>query len=371
MNDPSRATSSPQGAGALRRPAVATVTLAAALALGLAACGRSVEKEAPKQLVVSMWSEYIDPEIPKAFEQETGIPVRIDVYEATEELMAKLEQGADNQYDLLVVSDHAIPVLARRGMLQPLDRSKIAGLDAVDQLFVKPVYDPEDLYSVPYQWGTVGLMVRRDAVGEGDPSWSWILDPASDRGPFVLIDSMRDMLGVALKAAGASVNARDPEAVRQAGEAVLAAKRSPRFGGFDGGVGGKNKVLAGTATMAIVYSGDALRAVEEDPGTAYAVPVEGSIIWVDAMVVPKRAPNAEAAHRFIEFLLRPDVGAQLSNFNRYATPNKAAMASILPEDRNNPQIYPPPEVMSRLEFLEDLGEDTRIYDEVWTAVKAR
>ncbi len=338
--------------------------------LALAACGG--DKAAPPQrLVVYMWSEYIDPAIPAAFQEETGIEVKIDVYEATEDMEAKLKQGADSQYDLLVVSDHAVPVLAEQGLLQPLDRSKIANAGNVAELFVDPPYDRGSRYSLPYQWGTVGVIYRKDKLGDAPVSWSLLFDPTKQKGPFLLIDSMRDMLGVAQKAAGGSVNGRDRALIQAAGEKVLAAKKSPRFVGFEGGVGGKNKVLAGAADFAIAYNGDALRGLDEDEGLGFAVPVEGSIVWVDAMVIPKRAPHADAAHRFIQFLLEPRIGAQLSSFNRYPTPNQAAMAFISEVDRNDPAIYPPPEVMAKLEYLEDVGEATRLYDEVWTAVKAR
>jgi spermidine/putrescine transport system substrate-binding protein len=214
-------------------------------------------------------------------------------------------------------------------------------------------------------------MVRRDRVPDFEASWALVFDPARQRGPFVLIDSMRDMLGVALKAAGRSVNSTDPEDVRRAGEAVLAAKRSALSLGFEGGVGGKNKVLSGAAALAIVYNGDALRGMEEDPGVAFEVPHEGSILWVDAMAVPARAPHPQAAHRFIDYLLRPEVGARLARFNRYATPNRAAFDLLTPEERSDAAVYPPPEVRRRLEYIEDVGEATRLYDEVWTAVKAR
>jgi spermidine/putrescine transport system substrate-binding protein len=159
--------------------------------------------------------------------------------------------------------------------------------------------------------------------------------------------------------------------VRAAGERVLAAKRSDLALGFEGGVGGKNKVLSGAAALAIVYNGDAIRGIEEDPQVGFAVPREGSIVWVDAMAVPAHAPHPEAAHQFIDYLLRPEVGARLANFNRYATPNRAALPHLSPGDRADPAIYPPPEVMAKLEHVQDLGHATQLYDEVWTAVKSR
>ena len=123
--------------------------------------------------------------------------------------------------------------------------------------------------------------------------------------------------------------------------------------------------------MAIVYNGDALRAMEEDDQTAFVVPREGSIVWVDAMVITKDSANPDAAHQFINLILEPGVGAQLSNFNQYATPNLASMPFIDEEARENPAIYPPADVFANLEYLEDVGDATKLYDEVWTAVKSR
>lgn len=334
----------------------------------------STQPAAGKQVTAYMYSEYIDPEIVKAFEDETGLKLRIDVYDSTEEMMGKLQQaGAAAQYDVMVVSDHAIPILVKLGLIKPLDKARIANAKNVDKRFADPPYDRGNKHSLPYQWGTVGLMYRKDKVTDKEPSWSWIFDEARQPGPFVLIDSMRDMMGAALKAQGKSVNSRKPDELKAAGELILKAKKSDKCLGFEGGVGGKNKVVSGDAVLAIVYNGDALRAITEDKSgnLDFALPREGTEIWVDAMTVSAQAPNPDGAHRFIDFILRPDVGAQLSNFNQYATPNAAAMADITEEDRTNPIIYPAEEDINRMEYLEDVGGDTKLFDEIWTSVKSR
>ncbi len=237
--------------------------------------------------------------------------------------------------------------------------------------FRDPPFDPEGKYSLPYQWGTNGLMYRKDKLPDLEKSWAVVFDPARQPGPFVLMDSMRDMLGAALKYLGHSVNSTNPDELKAAGELVLKAKKSAKCLGFEGGVGGKNRVLAGTASLAMVYNGDCVRAMDEDPNVAFMLPKEGSIIWTDAMTVPSRAPHPDYAYKFINFILDPEVGAKLSNFNRYATPNKASLPLIAPADRANPAIYPSPEEMKSLQYLKDVGADTRLYDEVWTAVKSR
>ena len=346
-------------------------------ALACLFCGACSEPEKPAaeakpRVTVYMYSEYIGPELPKEFEKLTGMPVQIDVYENTEEMMAKLQMaGGVSQYDVVVVSDHAIPVLAKLGLLQPLDVAKVPNAKNVAGRFAKPPYDPEGKFSLPYQWGTMGLMYRKDKVTMTDPSWALVLDPEKQPGPFVLIDSMRDMLSAALKSLGHSINTRKPEELKAAGEAILKAKRSAKCLGFEGGVGGKNKVADASAALAIVYSGDAIKACDEDAHLAYVLPKEGSIIWMDAMTIPAKAPNPAGAHAFINFILDAKVGARLSDFNRYATPNAASLPLVSKADRENPAIYPSEDELKKLEYLEDVGEATRLYDEVWTAAKAR
>ncbi len=355
---------------------------AIALCFSIIACsggeeGRSAEGEASPggpadEIRVYMWSEYIDPAIPEEFEKATGIPVRIDVYEDTETMIAKLQhQSGDRVYDVVVASDHAIPVLAKFGLIRELDLAKIPNAANVGPRFQNPPYDPEGKYSLPYQWGTVGLVYRKDRIPDFEPTWALLFDPARQPEGFVLIDSMRDMMSVGLKSLGDSINSTDPEEVKAAGDLILEAKKSPKCLGFEGGVGGKNKVAGGMASLAVVYSGDALRAREEDPQLAYAIPEEGSVVWVDGMTVTAHAPNPDGAYRFISYILDPDVGAQLSNWTQYGTPNRAAIPMIDEAMRNDPAIYPPDEVMQKLEYIQDVGNDTRLYDEVWRAVKSR
>jgi spermidine/putrescine transport system substrate-binding protein len=349
------------------------LTAVIVLTAGAAATLCSCSKPAPeKQVIVLMWSEYIDRNMLADFEKHTGMTARIDEYENTEEMIAKLQQaGGTEQYDVVVASDHAIPVLAKLALIQPLELSRIPNARNVSERFRSPSYDPGGKYSLPYQWGTMGLMYRKDRVRDFQPSWALVFERDRQPGPFVLIDSMRDMLAAALKYGGKSINSRNPDDLKSAGERLLAAKKSPHLVGFEAGVGGKNKVVSGDAVLAIVYSGDAIRAMEEDENVAFALPTEGTLIWVDAMTIPAQARNREGACQFINWILDPATGAKLSNFNRYATPNQASLPLINKEDRENRCIYPDEQLLGTFEYLEDLGGDTRLYDEVWTAVKSR
>lgn len=326
---------------------------------------------AGKELRIYNWSEYMDPKILTDFEKKTGIKVRTDFYESNEEMVAKLQAGGVNQYDLIVPSNFIVPTLINLKLVQPLDLKKIPNIKNLDPQFTKLPFDPANKYSVAYQWGTIGIVYNKDLIKTPPASWAVIFDPKQNKNKFVMFDSIREMMSIALAYQGADINTKDPAKVKAAGKLLLDTKKNPNFMGFDAGVVGKNKVLAGTVQMAIAYNGDAVRAMDESKKVGFVLPKEGGSIWVDSLMVPAKAPNKDAAMQFINYLLEPKVGAQLSNFIRYATPNKASMPFITPKDRNNKAIYPSAAELKGLKYIVDLGKDNRLYDEVWTEVKSR
>lgn len=362
------------------------LALALAAVAALAACSGKKQEPAPAQqaaapapakpaepcqLNLFIWSEYMDPEIIKAFEAKHACKVTIDLYEDNESMIAKLQGGGTSLYDVVVPGNYVMPAMVKLGLLAPLRKENIPNLANLDEKFVNPSYDPGNQYSAAYQWGTVGIFIRRKAGQQIDETWGLLFDPklAKQAGPFLMMDSIREMIGSALKYKGYSVNSTDPAQLQEIGKLLLAAKK--RSQGFEGGVGGKNKVLARAVNAAVVYNGDAVKGTKDDPETYYFVPREGGVIWVDNLAIPAKAPHRDAAEKFIDFILDPKIGAQLSDFNQYATPNKAARALVNADDAKNPAIYPPPEMMSKLEFVGDLGDQNRLHDEIWTQVKSR
>ena len=321
------------------------------------------------RLNLFIWSEYIDPQIVKQFEKEFGCKVTLDVYEDAESMLSKIQGGGVSLYDVVVPPDHIVPAMVKLKLLAPLRHENIPNLKNLDEKFAGPPYDRANQFTVAYQWGTVGVYLRRARNEPIEPTWGIFFDKKQQPGSFVLIDSVRDLLGAALKYKGHSLNSTDPAQLKEARDLILDAKR--RCVGFDGSVGAKNKVLAKTTRAAIVYSGEAVRGTADDADTIYFIPREGSQIWLDNLAVPAKAPHRDQAEKFINFILDARIGAQLSNFTQFATPNRPARRFIKPENLNNPAIYPPPEVMAKLEFLEDLGASTRLYDEIWTQIKAR
>ncbi|AFV76297.1 spermidine/putrescine ABC transporter substrate-binding protein [Thermus oshimai] len=315
------------------------------------------------------WADYIPEELVQKFEAETGAKVVLDTFESPEAMLAKLKAGADREFSLVVAPDYYVLQMAREDLLAPLDKGRLKNLAHLDPFFQDPPYDPGLQYSVPYLWGTTGLAYREDLVTGPVDSYAVFFDPEKAVGPFLLLDEMRETVGAALKYLGYSVNATDPKALEEAKALLLSAKA--RSVGFAGGIEALNRLLAGDAAVTLAYSGDVLQARQEDARLRYAIPKEGGTLWTDAMVVLKRGPAQDLAYRFIDFLLEPENAAALAEYTRYATPVAAAIPLLPEEMRQDPVVFPPEEVRSKLEYLKDLGPDIALFDQVWTEVKAR
>ena len=326
-----------------------------------------------KELRIFTWSEYMDEEkFANDFEAATGIKVLIDLYESNEDMLAKLQAGGVSQYDIIIPSSHVLPIIYGLKLIQPLDHAKIPNLGNLMERFKTMEMDKGNKYTVPWQWGTIGIMYNKQKVStEAASSWSIIYDPAKQPNSFWLMDDIRSSMNQALLYLGYPMNSTEPQEIKAAAELLIKTKNSKACRGFKTGVGGKNDVVAGIADVAVVYNGDALRDVRENPDTlGFVVPQEGGEFWVDVMAIPIQAPHPDAAHKWINWILTPKIGADLSNYNSYATPNEAALPFITPEDAANTQIYPTPEMSSRLHAITDIGAAMRLYDEAWTRVKS-
>jgi ABC-type spermidine/putrescine transport system permease subunit II/spermidine/putrescine-binding protein len=321
------------------------------------------------RLNLLMWSEYIDPKVVQDFEKRYRCKVTLDVFEDLESMMAKLQQGGSSLYDVITPSDYVVPVLLRLKLLQEIRHANVPNLANIEPRFASPPFDPGNRFTAPYQWGTVGIYLRKNAGQVFPRTWGLLFEAARQPGAFMLMDGIRETVGAALKYRGHSLNSTDRRELVEARDTLLEAKR--RSAGFEGGVGGKNRVLARAVVAAMSYNGDAVRGMREDPETEFFVPEEGGEIWMDNMAIPVKAPHRDMAERFINYILEPETGARVSNFNQYATPNRASIRFINPKDVGNPAIYPSAAIMNKLEFLRDLGPDLKLYDEVWTQVKSK
>ncbi len=315
------------------------------------------------------WSLYMDDDILASFKEKCGVKVVQDTFASNEDLLAKLQAGASG-YDLIVPSDYMVTIMRELDLLAPIDYANIPNFANIDDRFKKPPFDPEQQYTVPYQWGTSGIAYNTKKVTEPIESWQAIFDPARacQYQGLSLLNDPREVFGAALKWKGYSLNDTDPAHLAEAQQAVRAIKKCVTT--FDS-ESFADILLNGEVAVGHGWSGQYAKAIEENPDLTYVVPEEGSVIWVDNLAIPKSAPNPYTAEVFINYLLRPDIGAQLTNYTFYASPNAAARPLINPNISGNPSIFPPPEVMDKLEFLRDVGEATPLIEQMWTEVKSQ
>ncbi len=312
------------------------------------------------------WSSYIAPEVIRLFEEENNVKINYDIYDSNESLYAKLKPG-NSGYDVVFPADYMVEIMISERMLEELDKSNITNLKHLDDKFINPPYDPNNRYSLPYQWLTMGIGYNLKRTGENITSWAALFDPKFSRRT-ALLDDMRHTFGAVLIYLGYSPNTTNPEEINQAKEYLI--KNQKNVNAFLPDTG-QNLLNQGEIDLAMEYSGDVFQVMAENPDLRYMIPQEGTIIAVDNMVIPKNAPHKQLAEQFINFILEPEIGAKISNFINYGSPNKTAIQNQLidAESLNNPGIYPPEEVFANLTYLEDVGEATILYDQAWNEVK--
>jgi spermidine/putrescine transport system substrate-binding protein len=312
-----------------------------------------------KRLNIYNWSDYVAPDTISNFEKEFGVKVSYDVYESNEEMLAKLLTGATG-YDLVFPSSYAVTVLEAVGIAAPIHREYLTNWHNIAPLFINPPFDPGNVHTVPWQWGVTGIAFRSDKVDAPD-SWD-VLQDARYRGKMTQMDDGRDVIGSWLRYRGHSLNSRDPAELARAEKDAVAAKRNLKAY-ISAPV--KGQLISGDVWIAQLWNGDATQAKVEQPSIGYVVPKEGCTIWEDSLVIPRSAPHKRAAHEFMNYILRPDVQASISDFTGYGTPNAAALALM-----QHPVPYPTADELRRLELQVDLGRDTAVWDQIWTEIKS-
>ncbi|MGL4799178.1 MAG: ABC transporter substrate-binding protein [Cellulosilyticaceae bacterium] len=342
------------------RLALAGTLLVGSLA-GLTGCGGS---DKPVVYVYN-WGDYIDEEVNRMFEEETGIKVVYEVYPTNEDMFAKLSAGGSN-YDVLFPSDYMVEKMIKEDMLATIDTSLLTNYEKIDSEFKGLSYDPENKYGVPYLWGTMGIVYNTTMIDEQIDEWADMWNPKYEKQVFVY-DSEREALMLALKKLNYSMNAKDSAQLEEAKQELIALK--PNVLAYVGDEG-KGKMENGEAAMMLAWAGDAMLMTENNPDLAYVIPKEGTNLFVDAMVIPKNAPNIENAHKYIDFLCRPDIAALNAEYVGYSTPISEAR-ELLPEEIKNSEIaYPDTALFDTMEMFNDPGEMIEVYSRIWTEVKA-
>jgi spermidine/putrescine-binding protein len=313
-----------------------------------------------KELHIYNWSDYIAATTVPNFEKEFGVKVSYDTYESAEEMLAKLQAGATG-YDLIMPTGYLVPVLVASDLIVPLDRKYLTNWANLSPIFQNLPVDPDNTYTVPWQWGTTGIAYRTDKLKVPVDSWGVFQDPRLHQ-KMTMMDDEREVIGAMLRYRGHSLNSIDPRQLAQAKKDAIEAKKHLKAY-ISAPV--KAQLISGDVWIAQLWNGDTGQARAEQPHLAYVIPKEGCTIWNDSMCIPRGAVNKRAAHEWMNYILRPDVGAALSEATGFGTPNRAA-AKIM----KNPVPYPTEEELKRLEYPVDLGKDSATWDQIWTEVKS-
>ena len=317
-------------------------------------------------LNVYNWGEYMEPDVIKDFEKEFNVKVNYNAFATNEDMYVSIKKGGTS-YDVAFPSDYMIERMINEDMLEKLDKNNIPNLKNIEERFLDLEYDPNNEYSVPYLWGTFGILYNKNMVDEEVDSWDILWDEKYSK-KILMLDSQRDSLAVALKKLGYSMNTRDISELEKAKEELI--KQKPLVYAYVGDEV-KDMMVAEDAALAVVWSGDAEAAIWENENLDYTIPKEGSNLWFDCMVIPKTSKNKELAEKFINFILRPDIAVRNTEYIGYSTPNEKAQ-ELLPEHIANSKIaYPTNEEMGDVEIFNDPKDIIKVYDEIWLEIKTQ
>ena len=351
-----------------RREFIRTTALigtSAALGLRSKASFSSSEETLAEKLYVYNWSYYVAEDTIPNFEKEFGVKVVYDNYSSNEELLAKLQAGGTG-YDLIFPSDYMVGIMGSEGLLEELNLSNIPNFENIEKRFIKLPFDPENKYSVPYLWGTTGIGFSAEKVDEKVDTWN-ILWNEKYKGRISMLDDVRGLANPALKLLGCGINTTNPKEIEAAKQQLIKQKPLVKFYSSDTYI---DFLKSGDIWLCQGYSGDVFQVMKENKSVKYAIPKEGSDLWIDNMCIPRGGKSKYTAEVFINYLLRPEVAAGISNFTWYANPNEASHKFIKPEIMKNPAIYPPKEILDKCEFQKDVGEATELYEQLYNEVKS-
>ncbi|WP_224449419.1 extracellular solute-binding protein [Haloprofundus salilacus] len=334
---------------------------------------QELDYELEDRLNIFQWGDYWPDETVSEFEQAYGVEVNVSNYASNEEMFNKLNAGGTGQYDLIFPSDYMISVLADQEMIRQVERSKVPNLENITERFTDAPYDPGDaLHSVPYQWGTSGIGFNREMLGEDVSIDSWdAMWNEEWSGQITMLDDMRETIGAALKQLGYSLNTKNESEVQEAKELLIQQKDLLKT--YDSS-NFKTNLINKQASPVHGWSGDVFAAYWEtyEDGSSpidYVVPKEGGVVWVDNGAITSEAKHPNAAHAFMNYYLNPQIGAKITNWTYYASPNEAAKEHIDSEILENESIYPSDQTMENLEFIQNIGQATTMYDEAWTEIQ--
>lgn len=327
---------------------------------------RLTKKEEPKELNILTWADYINgPSILEPFAAETGIKINYDYFDSNEEMLIKLESLDGGTYDIVLASDYIIDIARKQELLYPLDKEKLTNWENIDPVFQSQFYDPNNEHTVPYVAGTPLIIYDPARVDIEIDGYESLWDE-SLRDSLVLIDDARNIIGITLKTMGESFNVTDPGILEQASEKLMLLKDNVRVLDYNRP---DLPLVSGEATVGYMFTPGVIWALEENPNLAVVYPKEGMGFGIDSLFIPVNAPNVDSAHLFLDFLLRPEIGAVIAEQQAYVCVNRASYELLSDEYKANPALYIPPEILGDTEFIQDVGDAQLIYNDIWTKFK--
>lgn len=317
-------------------------------------------------LNIYTWSGEIPSEIIKQFEKETGINVNYSSFDSNEIMYAKLRTNSKG-YDIVEPSSYYIQRMQHQGMLEKLDKSKLPNFKYLDPFFVNPIYDPGNLYSIPFVWGVTGIFFNKDYVNEKETGeWSDLFNK-NFLNRLMLLDEARAVFSTALRMLGYSINDNNPEHIKEAYLKLEELMPNVRVFNSDAVL---SILIDEDATIGMAWNADVYSALQENPKVQFVFPKDGFEIWVDTFLILKNAPHKENAYKFLNFLMRPEIAKAVSLSINYSTANLAARNALPPEIKNNPMLYPSYEILRRGEIQSDHSKQaTMLLEKYWELLK--
>ncbi|AEY01795.1 extracellular solute-binding protein [Oceanimonas sp. GK1] len=328
---------------------------------------------AEDRLAVYAWAEYLPEGVLQAFTQETGVAVDYASFDSNEALYAKLKllqtSGAKESYDVIFPSSYMLSKMAREGMLQPLDKSKLPHFAQLEPGLLDRDFDKGNTYSTPYAFGSTAIAVNRDELPEAEVTrWADLWSPDFN-GQLMLTDDIRENYQMALLTLGHSANSRDSQEIEAAYEKLVTLKDNVLLYNSDNP---RMPYVTGETSIGLLWSDQAYKTQQDGLNLEYVYPEEGAIFWVDSAAIPANAKSVEAAHQFLDYLMRPAVAAQIISELGLAVPNQGAKALLPAELATNPVLFPSAEVVEKGHFQDDLGDEVlAIYEQFWVKLRTQ
>jgi spermidine/putrescine transport system substrate-binding protein len=346
--------------------------VAALSSLSLTGCGwrladvraNSTISEQRDQLYIYTWTQYTDKQLLKTFSAQTGMKVLADVYDSNDVMLAKFQAGGGGTYSIIYPSDYMVQKMIDKGLLAEINHDRLVGLDNLFPQFINPSYDPNNRYSIPFNWGTTGLLYNSEKIQNPPEDWEYLWQNQEQLNKRItLLNDVREVMGAVLRMLGYSYNSQNEAEIKQAYEKLKVLK--PAIAAFDTDAW-QNQILAGDLLLAMCYSADAVRISQENPQLKYVIPRSGSSLWTDTIVIPKTAPNPSGAYAWINLILQPEVAAQISERLNIATPNSAGFEQLSKQVKDNINLFPPKSLLENCERITPLGQFNEVYDRYWT-----